>query len=126
MVSTHVSARSLVRNGLLMGLAGGLAEVGVVGSYMALTGGNTVVVGRGISAAVGLSEASAWMGLAIHMGLAASLGAGLSFVFSAVRSRHVPRQAGPVHARKPGYSLGNQLLRGTAVAEPCFRAHPAL
>lgn len=80
MFNTQLPARSLARNGILMGLAGGLAEVAVVCSYTALTGGDAAVVGQGIAAAVGLNGASAWVGLGVHMGLAAALGVGLCAV----------------------------------------------
>jgi len=77
MVSTRNTTQSLFRNGILIGLAGGLSEVAVVGAYTALTGGDAAVVGRGIATAVGLTDASAWAGLGVHMGLAAALGVGL-------------------------------------------------
>jgi len=70
--------------GLCIGLAGGLAEIGVVLLYSALTGGDAAAVARNVASAVGLDGASAAAGVAIHMGLAAALGVGLSAVMLAM------------------------------------------
>jgi len=82
MFSKRLTARALFGRGIFIGVAGGLAEVVVVYVYTALTGGDAAVVGRGVAEAVGLPDASAWVGLAVHMGLAASLGTGLYALFS--------------------------------------------
>jgi len=83
-------ADNLFRHGILIGIAGGLAEVGVVCSYTALTGRDAASVARGIARAVGLSGMSAAEGLAVHMGLAAALGVALLAVL-----RTMPVGAGP-------------------------------
>ena len=92
MFNTRHPAQSLLRHGIYVGFAGGLAEVAVVCSYTAMTGRDAAVVGRGIAAAVGLAGAPAWAGLAIHMGLAAALGAGLCAVFRAMGGSRRPTQ----------------------------------
>jgi hypothetical protein len=76
--------KHLFRTGILMGLARGLAEVGVVCGYMALIGGDAAPVARGIARVAGFSGMSAVEGLAVHMGLAAGLGVALLAVLRAM------------------------------------------
>lgn len=77
MVNHRRTTRRLLGNGLLIGLAGGVAEVAVTWSYTALTGSDIASVGHGIADAVGLTGASATVGLGIHMVFAAGLGVAL-------------------------------------------------
>jgi len=72
--------RGFLRTGFCIGLAGGLAELVVVWLYSALTGGDAAMIARQIAAAIGLNNASAATGVAIHLGLAAVLGIGLNAV----------------------------------------------
>jgi hypothetical protein len=72
------AGQSILSVGLLIGLAGGLAEILVVSLYSALTGGDAAMVARQVASAVGLDGASAAAGLAVHMGLALALGVVLS------------------------------------------------
>jgi hypothetical protein len=72
--------QGILRTGMLIGLAGGLAEIVVVGLYSAFTGGDAAMVARQVASAVGLDGASAAAGVAVHMGLAVALGIVLSAV----------------------------------------------
>jgi hypothetical protein len=72
------AGQGVLSTGLLIGLAGGLAEILVVCLYSALTGGNAATVARHVASAVGLDGASATAGVAVHMGLAVALGIVLS------------------------------------------------
>jgi hypothetical protein len=72
------AGQTVLSAGLLIGLAGGLAEILVVCLYSALTGGDAATVSRHVASAVGLDGASAAVGLAVHMGLAVALGIVLS------------------------------------------------
>jgi hypothetical protein len=67
------------RTGLLMGLAGGSAEILVIWLYSAATGGDATMVARHVALAAGFDGTSV-AGVAVHMGLAVALG----FVLSAV------------------------------------------
>jgi hypothetical protein len=70
--------QSVLSAGLLIGLAGGLAEILVVCLYSALTAGDAGAVARHVASAVGIAGASAAAGVAVHMGLALALGIALS------------------------------------------------
>jgi hypothetical protein len=82
-----VLGQGFLQTGLCIGLAGGLAEIGVVWPYSALTGGNAAMLARHVASTIGLDGASAAVGVAVHMGLAAALGIGLSAVVQAVIGR---------------------------------------
>ncbi len=71
-----------LKNGILIGLAGGTAEVAVVCAYAAVTGVDAGAVARGVAASCGIAPTIA-AGIAIHMLLAAGLGAGLCAVLRA-------------------------------------------
>src|SRR5580693_243131 len=73
--------------GLCIGLAGGLAEIGVVWLYSALTGADAAAIARHVAATIGLNGGSAATGVAIHMGLAAALGVGLNAALRIVAGR---------------------------------------
>jgi hypothetical protein len=70
--------QGVLSTGLLIGLAGGLAEILVVCLYSAFTGGDAAMVARHVASAIGLDGASAVAGVAVHMGLAVALGIVLS------------------------------------------------
>lgn len=72
--------RKFLRQGLLIGTAGGLAEVAVVALYAAAGGPSASVVANGVSEAVGLHGYSAWDGLLVHMLLSLAVGLGLAFM----------------------------------------------
>jgi hypothetical protein len=74
MFQNSVPTTRIISIGLLVGLVGGLAEVAVVSSYEAATGGSVMGVAKGISSAFGLVSAPVSAGLALHMLLAAGLG----------------------------------------------------
>jgi hypothetical protein len=74
------AGQGALSTGLLIGLAGGLAEILVVELYSALTGGDVATVARHVASAVGLDGASALAGVAVHMGLAVALGIVLSAI----------------------------------------------
>jgi len=73
-----VTGRCVLRTGLIIGLAGGLAEIVVIWLYSALTGGDSALIARHVASAIGLDGASSAAGVAVHMGLAVALGIALS------------------------------------------------
>ena len=78
--------------GTIAGLAGGVVEILWISIYMRLTGGEAVVVARGITEIIfpGFSSSSAAtsLGIAIHMGLAVMLGIAIAiFVRSILPAR---------------------------------------
>jgi hypothetical protein len=86
-VASPAIRHNFVRTGLLIGLAGGLAEILVVFLYSASTGGDAATVARHVASAVGLDGASAAAGVAVHMGLAVALGIVLSAVVQSLLAR---------------------------------------
>jgi hypothetical protein len=81
----------IARYGILLGIAGGIAEIIWVASYGLLTGGSSAAVARGVSAtvstvlpAVSLEVAPVAYGIVIHMLLAAGLGIVLVFAWRAL------------------------------------------
>jgi len=85
-----------LRNGVAIGIAGGLAEIVVVTLYCAVTGASALDVGRHIASAVGLDGASAWAGVAIHLALAAALGIAIMFAWNPANGN--PARAAPLYA----------------------------
>jgi len=77
MTSYPIRKADLLWQGILIGVVGGIAEIAVVCSFTALSGGNAATVARGIAYVVGLDGMSAGEGVAVHMGLAAMLGVAL-------------------------------------------------
>jgi hypothetical protein len=80
-----------VRYGILLGIAGGIAEIIWVASYGLFTGGSSAAVARGVSAtvstvlpAVSLEMAPVAYGIVIHMALAVGLGVALVFAWRAL------------------------------------------
>ncbi len=77
--------------GALAGLAGGLAEIGWVILYGAVTGAPTEPVARGVvGSLLPAFAASSWspsLGIVIHLVLAVLLGLGLAFAFRFISSR---------------------------------------
>lgn len=86
-VASPAIRHDFLRTGLLIGVAGGLAEIPVVWLYSALTGGDAAMIARQVAYAVGLDGASAATGVIVHMGLAVALGIVLS---AAVQSLEGP------------------------------------
>jgi len=66
-----------VAAGAAMGIAGGLAEVLVVGAYTGIAGIDPAGVAGAIATAVRVAPGSAGAGLAVHMALSAALGVAL-------------------------------------------------
>jgi len=89
----RVEAGRVLRNGVIAGAAGGLAEVVWVSVYAALTGVDPASVARAVTTAAGVARllpaAPATLGIAVHMGLALLLGIALASVWERVR-RHAP------------------------------------
>ncbi len=63
--------------GVAIGLAGGLAEVLVVGAYASVAGVDAAHVAGAVATAVRVDPGSAIVGLAVHMAMAAGLGLAL-------------------------------------------------
>jgi hypothetical protein len=79
------------RYGILLGIAGGIAEIIWVASYGLFTGGSSAAVARGVSATVSmvlpaasLEVAPVAYGIVIHMVLAVGLGVALVFAWHAL------------------------------------------
>jgi hypothetical protein len=88
MLSNSISAPPFLRrlrNGVAIGVAGGLAEIVVVSLYCAASGASAPDVARHIASAAGLAGASAWTGVAIHLALAAMLGVAIMFAWNPAR-----------------------------------------
>jgi|SRR5579862_1335437 len=89
--TTKTGQLETLRQGVLAGGAGGVAEVAWVALYAAATGGNAAVLARGVTTAAGVSAllpaSPVALGVAVHMTLAVALGVVLSFVWSALRTR---------------------------------------
>jgi hypothetical protein len=81
------TGHGLLRTGLVIGLAGGLAEIAVIWLYSALTGGDSAMIARHVASAIGFDGASAMVGVLVHMGLAAALGIALNVAFQIVVGR---------------------------------------
>lgn len=82
---------AVLQQGVLAGVAGGLAEVAWVSLYAAATGGDPAIVARGVTTAAGvtalLAASPAALGITVHMTLAVLLGVALSFAWSKLRER---------------------------------------
>jgi hypothetical protein len=81
------AASGILKVGLFVGLAGGLAEIAIIWLYSAATGGDAAMVARHVAAAVDLDHSTAVDGLAVHMGLAVALGIGLTAAVRVLGSR---------------------------------------
>jgi hypothetical protein len=84
-----------VRNGIIAGAAGGLAEVVWVALYAAASGGDAASVARGVTTAAGMSAllpaTSTVLGIVIHMALALALGVALAFAWRAMSAHRLDR-----------------------------------
>jgi hypothetical protein len=89
--------------GAAIGLAGGLAEVLVVGTYSSVAGVDATAVAGAIATAARIDPGSAAAGLGVHMALSALLGIGLLAV-----------------------AKGSGLLRGASALTTCAMALIAL
>jgi hypothetical protein len=89
---------TMLRQGVLAGAAGGLAEVAWVSLYAAATGGDAAILAHGVTTAGGvtalLPASPVALGAAVHMTLAVMLGVALSGVWAALR-RGSPRLSNP-------------------------------
>ena len=77
--------REVLSKGLLMGLAGGLAEVVFIWAYMVGSGREPAAIARAVAAAVHLAPLAP-LGIAVHMALSLALGIGLAAVWVDMRS----------------------------------------
>jgi hypothetical protein len=79
----------IAKYGVLLGIAGGLAEVVWIAAYGSIAGGDAAEVARGVTAAVGwlvpsaLVSAPVLMGIVIHMAAAVAIGIALMFLWRA-------------------------------------------
>jgi hypothetical protein len=86
MSKSIIDTSQIHKAGALIGLAGGAAEVAVVCAYARMTGADAGAVAGGVAASFGLQPEIA-TGIAIHMLLAAGLGAGLYTLLRALPDR---------------------------------------
>jgi hypothetical protein len=86
MTKTQVAV--MMRDGIIAGAAGGLAEVAWVSLYSGVTGGDPAILARGVTTAAGVSallpHATVSLGISVHMALAMALGVALTFAWRAV------------------------------------------
>jgi hypothetical protein len=83
-------AAETLRQGVIAGAAGGLAEIAWVALYSGATGANPAMLARGVTTAAGTSalfpRAPVALGVTLHMGLAVMLGIALAFVWRTLSS----------------------------------------
>jgi hypothetical protein len=94
------AASNVLRTGLYVGLAGGMAEIVVVWIYAAATGGDAAMVARHVAAAVGLGGAGAATGIAVHLALSLALGIALAGLMRPVQ--RLVASDGAMFALMPG------------------------
>jgi len=104
--SEDTSAVDWLARGVTLGLAGGLAEVLVVGVWSQVAGIDAAGVAGAIATAVRVAPGSAATGLAVHMALSAILGIAL---LAGARASGLQR-AGPA---LPAYAMGLLALGAT-------------
>jgi hypothetical protein len=92
MTTTKSWLSDVVRIGIIAGLTGGLAEIVWIGLYGALSGASVDLVAgeitRSIVPSYRASSLSAWLGIVIHLVLAAAIGVGLAFAIRLLLHRH--------------------------------------
>jgi len=76
-LQTRTAPATWIAAGAAMGIAGGLAEVLVVGAYAGVARLEPAAVAGAIATVVGVAPGSAVAGLAVHMALSAGLGVAL-------------------------------------------------
>jgi hypothetical protein len=84
----HGHGPYFLRTGLCIGLAGGVAEVGVVWLYSALTDTDAALIARHVASAIRLGD-TASVGVSVHMVLAVTLGICLNAVMRTSADRLV-------------------------------------
>ena len=88
---TSTQRLEIIRQGIVAGTAGGLAEIAWVTLYAGATGADAAVLARGVTTAAGVSSllpaSPVAVGVAVHMTLAVALGIGLAFMWAALRER---------------------------------------
>ena len=82
-----------IRQGIIAGVAGGVAEIAWVILYAGVTGADPATLARGVTTAAGMSSlvsaAPAALGVTVHMTLAVALGIALSFGWRALSSHRL-------------------------------------
>jgi hypothetical protein len=91
-------ALETIRQGVIAGAAGGVAEIAWVTLYAGATGANPATLARGVTTAAGasalFSTAPVALGVTVHIGLAVTLGIALAFVWRTL-SAHRPETVSP-------------------------------
>ena len=91
MMTARPGFNETIKLGLLVGAAGGLAEIIWVSLYTALTGDNPATLARGVTTAAGvtalLPAAPVMLGIVVHMTLAVALGVALVCLWEVVARR---------------------------------------
>jgi hypothetical protein len=79
------------RDGLVVGAAGGAAEIAWVTLYAGITGGDAAILARGVTSAAGvrafLPSLPVMLGIIVHMGLAVIVGLLLAFAWRELREQ---------------------------------------
>jgi hypothetical protein len=88
---TNTRRLAVIRNGVLAGAAGGLAEIAWVSLYAGVTGADPAVLARGVTTAAGVTAllpvSPVALGIGVHMALAVMLGVVLTFGWQALAAR---------------------------------------
>jgi len=88
---TSTKQLEVLRQGIIAGTAGGLAEIAWVTFYATITGGDAGVLARGVTSAAGvtalLPASPVALGVVVHMTLAAMLGIALAGLWSVLRDK---------------------------------------
>jgi hypothetical protein len=85
------SETETVRQGVVAGAAGGLAEIAWVALYASVTGGDAALLAKGVTSAAGvralLPSSPVILGIIVHMSLAAIVGILLAFAWRELREQ---------------------------------------
>ena len=91
-MTTGRYASKTLKYGILVGTAGGLAEIAWVSLYATAIGGDAAILARGVTTAAGVTSwlpaAPVTMGIVVHMVAALVLGIALAGLWQALARRH--------------------------------------
>ena len=92
MRSTTISSETeTVRQGVVVGAAGGLAEIAWVALYADVTGENATILAQGVTSAAGINallpSSPVIVGIIVHMSLAVMVGLLLAFAWRELREQ---------------------------------------
>jgi hypothetical protein len=96
-IRSHSRAMTILKVGMLAGLAGGAAEIIWVAAYGAVTGAPIALVARGVTTSLfpasAASPSAVWLGITLHMAIAVVLGVALAAALYSPLLRMIEAQA---------------------------------